>query len=155
MDCPFRLRIQGMTIGFFGDPRRPIVEAIGIPSSMCVAWISPLERESRIAAQLAPFETVDWIPYFLNNPFSCAITMGELSVRAIIPNLSWLVSGLSLARVLPAQPLGNPATSVVKEMPAVALRNWRRGEAAVIRESFMLFDSERRAWIFGEIAEPT
>jgi hypothetical protein len=59
-----------MTIGFFGEPSRPIVEAIGIPKSMCVPWMSPAESESRMAAQFAPFETVDSIPYFLKSPFS-------------------------------------------------------------------------------------
>jgi hypothetical protein len=46
-----------MTMGFLGAPRRPIVDAIGIPVSMWVAWMSPLERASRIAAQLAPLLT--------------------------------------------------------------------------------------------------
>ena len=37
MAWPLRLRIHGMTIGFFGDPSRPIVLAMGIPNSMCVS----------------------------------------------------------------------------------------------------------------------
>jgi hypothetical protein len=73
------------------------VLAIGIPMSMCVAWMVPLERLSRMAAQFAPLVTVDSMPYFLNNPFSCAITMGEQSVRAIMPKFSAAVSGASLA----------------------------------------------------------
>jgi len=40
---------------------------------------------------------VDSIPYFLNNPFSCAMTMGEQSVSAIMPNRIRDVSGASLA----------------------------------------------------------
>jgi hypothetical protein len=36
-----------------------------------------------MAAQFAPLATVDSIPYFLNSPFSCAMTMGEQSVSAI------------------------------------------------------------------------
>src|SRR5687767_12210497 len=106
IDWPLRLRIHGMIIGFFGEPSRPIVEAIGMPSSMCVPWMSPDERESRIAAQFAPLETVDSMPYFLNNPFSCAITMGEQSVSAMIPNFILLVSGASPAGVEPAHPRG-------------------------------------------------
>src|SRR6266566_8316164 len=81
MAWPLRLSSHGMIIGFLGEPSNPIVEAIGMPRSMCVPWLSPLERESRMAAQLAPLATVDSIPYFLNNPFSCAMTMGEQSVR--------------------------------------------------------------------------
>src|SRR4051794_3078901 len=115
--------------------------------------MSPLESESRMAAQFAPFETVDWIPYFLNKPFSCAITMGELSVSAMIPNLSWLTSGPSLADNPPAQPRGNPAQRLAREIPAVAPRNWRRGNLRVFcEESFMRFD--RCDESFGEIAEP-
>src|SRR5689334_21119375 len=83
-----------MIIGFFGEPSRPIVEAIGMPVSMCVAWMSPFESESRIAAQLAPLTTVELMPYFLNRPFSWAITMGEQSVSAIMPKRMSGVSGL-------------------------------------------------------------
>jgi hypothetical protein len=46
---------------------------------------------------LAPFVTVDLRPYFLNRPFSCAITIGEQSVRAMIPKFRFGVSGASLA----------------------------------------------------------
>jgi len=42
---------------------------------------------------------VDSIPYFLKKPFSCAITSGEQSVSAIIPNFSAFVSGPSVATV--------------------------------------------------------
>src|SRR5687768_14429285 len=106
IDWPLRFKIHGMIIGFFGEPSSPIVEAIGMPSSMCVPWMSPAESESRIAAQFAPFETVDSMPYFLNNPFSCAMTIGEQSVSAMIPNFNLLVSGASLAAVDPDQPRG-------------------------------------------------
>ncbi len=34
--CPLRLTIHGTIMGFFGEPSSPIVEAIGIPISMCV-----------------------------------------------------------------------------------------------------------------------
>src|SRR6478735_8847980 len=73
---------------------RPIVEAMGIPRSMCVPWMSPFESESRMAAQLAPFTTVELMPYFLKRPFSCAMTMGEQSVSAIMPKRRSAVSGL-------------------------------------------------------------
>src|ERR1035437_5819958 len=80
IDWPLRLRIHGAIIGFFGAPPRPMVEAMGMPSSMWVAWISPLERESRMAAQLAPLVTVELIPYFLNRPFSWAMKIGRAHV---------------------------------------------------------------------------
>ena len=74
-----------------------MVLAMGMPSSMCVAWMSSLPSASRIAAQLAPFETVELMPYFLNSPFSCAMTMDEQSVSAMMPSLRSAVSGASLA----------------------------------------------------------
>jgi hypothetical protein len=64
-----------------------------MPISMCVAWMSPFDSESRMAAQLAPFTTVELMPYFLNRPFSCAITMGELSVSAMMPKRMSATSG--------------------------------------------------------------
>src|SRR5258708_29845559 len=85
MAWPFRLSSQGMIIGFFGEPARPIVEAMGIPISMCVAWMDPVLRLSRMAAQFAPLVTVELMPYFLNRPFSWAMTIGEQSVSAIMP----------------------------------------------------------------------
>src|SRR6185369_4292318 len=118
MDCPFRLSIQGMIIGFLGEPSRSMVEAMGIPVSMWVAWLSPFERASRMAAQLAPLLTTELMPYFLKRPFSCAITMGELSVRAMIPNFTSGVSGASLAwavralrNLAAARPAAAPSTS--------------------------------------------
>src|SRR6185295_11549453 len=95
MAWPLRLSIHGITIGFFGEPSRPMVEAIGMPMSMCVPWLSPVERESRIAAQLAPLATTELIPYFLKKPFSWAMTIGEQSVKAIMPNFIVAVSGAS------------------------------------------------------------
>src|SRR5689334_3172394 len=99
---PLRLSIQGMIIGFLGAPSRPMVEAIGMPVSMCVAWMSPFESESRMAAQLAPFTTVELMPYFLNRPRSCAITIGEQSVSAIMPKRRSGVSGALAAALPPA-----------------------------------------------------
>src|SRR5262249_32290601 len=93
MACPLRLSSQGITIGFLGAPRGPIVEAMGMPMSMCVAWMSPFDRESRMAAQLAPLTMVELIPYFLKRPFSWAITIGEQSVSAIMPKRRSVTSG--------------------------------------------------------------
>src|SRR5436190_13961253 len=121
MDWPFRLSSQGMIIGFFGAPSRPRVDAIGIPISMWVPWMSPLESASRIAAQLAPLLTVELIPYFLKKPFSCAITIGEQSVSAIMPNLTSLTSGPSLGEREPgeAPPTGGAAV-LVSQPPSKA-----------------------------------
>src|SRR5688572_22955201 len=84
-----------MIIGFFGEPDSPMVDASGMPISMCVACSEPEERLSRIAAQFAPFVTLELIPYFLKSPFSCAITIGEQSVNAIMPKFISAVSGAS------------------------------------------------------------
>src|SRR5258705_10213354 len=78
-----------------------------------------------MAAQFAPFETVDSIPHFLNKPFSWAMTMGELSVSAMIPNFIFGASGESSAETPPAQPRGSPARSDDSDTP-VAFRNFRR-----------------------------
>src|SRR4051812_22873312 len=127
---PFRLSSQGMIIGFFGDPARPMVDAIGIPVSMCVAWSEPLERLSRIAAQFAPLVTVELMPYFLNNPFSCAMTIGEQSVSAIMPKLSAAVSGASLAYAVPVQPFGSPANNAATAAPLAVRRRKSRRESS-------------------------
>src|SRR3954447_22073205 len=87
--------------------------------------MSPFDSESRMAAQLAPLLTVELMPYFLNNPFSCAITIGEQSVRAIIPNFRSGVSGpssaaqLALALRSPALPINAaaPPTNSRRETP--------------------------------------
>jgi len=60
-----RLSIQGITIGFTGEPARPIVDASGIPMSMCVAWFSPSESLSRMTAHDASFDTIELMPNFL------------------------------------------------------------------------------------------
>src|SRR3954449_9143638 len=73
--------------------------------------MSPLESESRIAAQFAPLATVDSMPYFLKIPFSCAMTIGEQSVSAIMPNFIFAVSGASLAKTEPDQRNGTPASN--------------------------------------------
>ena len=86
-----------MTRFFFGEPKSPIVEAKGMPKSMCVAWFSPRVNRSRITAQDASFEMIDSIPCFLNKPNSCAITIDEQSVKAMIPNRTLVVSGPSAA----------------------------------------------------------
>ena len=94
MAWPLRLSIQGMTMGFTGEPPRPMVEAKGMPMSMWVAWMSPELSMSRMAAQLAPFLMVALMPYFLKKPFSCAMTMGEQSVRAMKPKETLGCSGV-------------------------------------------------------------
>src|SRR5690349_14668033 len=59
---PLRLSSHGMTIGFTGDPASPIVEASGMPISMWVAWLSPIDSLSRMTAQEASFEITDSMP---------------------------------------------------------------------------------------------
>src|SRR5713101_7837205 len=84
MACPFRLRYIGMTIGFTGEPWRPMVAAYGMPRSMWVAWFSLRERRSRITAQDASFEIVDSMPYFLKRRISWAMTIAEQSVTEMM-----------------------------------------------------------------------
>ncbi len=62
---PFRFSSHGTTIGFTGDPARPMVEASGMPISMCVAWFSPIESLSRMTAHEASFDTTESMPNFL------------------------------------------------------------------------------------------
>src|SRR5438445_294729 len=89
--------------------------------------MSPLLKLSRIAAQFAPLLTIELIPYFLSRPFSCAMTIGEQSVSAIMPNFTVAVSGASLANAVPTQPFGRPANNAVRVAPLAALpRNARR-----------------------------
>src|SRR5690242_2787272 len=77
------------------------------------------------------------MPNFLNKPFSCAITMGEQSVSAIIPNFIELLSGASLAYAEPNHPLGNPANSVARVVPLTALvTNCRRVNSVDCRRGF-------------------
>src|SRR6186997_1933061 len=100
--------------------------------------MSPLESESRIAAQLAPFTTVELMPYFLNRPRSCAITIGEQSVSAIMPKRRSGVSGaLELAPLPPAAALGaveaaagagsdlQPTSAAAAPMPAACMKSRR------------------------------
>src|SRR5262249_9162684 len=115
--------------GFLGEPARPMVEASGMPISMCVAWMEPVERLSRMAAQLAPFVTVELMPYFLKKPFSWAMTMGEQSVSAIMPKLISGVSGASEAEPAVAAQLLLPRAAQRAAVPARVApleRNWRR-----------------------------
>lgn len=134
-----------------------MVEASGMPMSMCVAWMEPLERLSRMAAQLAPLVTVELMPYFLNRPFSCAMTMGEQSVRAIMPKLRFGVSGASLAPPTVAAQIRVPRAEkkAVAPTPAEArVRNCRRlraveGEngAGVMAVAVVVF------WLRGEFIQ--
>src|SRR3954463_11407723 len=125
MAWPLRLSSHGITIGFFGAPSRPMVEASGMPISMCVAWMEPVERLSRMAAQLAPFVTVELMPYFLKNPFSCAMTIGEQSVSAIMPKLIFGVSGASeaLAEVAAQLRGRQPRSDAAPTIWALRVRN--------------------------------
>src|SRR5215211_4508560 len=113
--------------------------------------MSPLESESRIAAQFAPFATVDSIPYFLKSPFSCAITIGEQSVSAIMPNFILLTSGASLTGSDPAQPLGSdPSNAPTAEYPASFRQKWRRvsevnaADLGVANSAFVIADAFSR-----------
>ena len=66
-----------------------------MPRSMWVAWFSPSVRRSRITAHDASFEIVDSMPCFLKSPSSCAMTMDEQSVSAMMPMRTFGVSGAS------------------------------------------------------------
>src|SRR4030095_5421135 len=79
--------------------------------------MSPFDKASRMAAQLAPLLTTELIPYFLKRPFSCAMTMAEQSVKAMIPNFMSAVSGASLAKTAPPHPAGAPPSTVVRPRP--------------------------------------
>src|SRR5215471_3318476 len=99
----------------------------------------PLLRLSRMAAQFAPLVTVELMPYFLNRPFSCAMTMGEQSVSAIIPKLMLGDSGASLALPAVAAQDFDPRAFHRAATPAPAAvrwRNWRRlsGRSAGLRD---------------------
>src|SRR5688572_29093065 len=129
MAWPLRFISQGMTIGFFGEPASPMVDASGMPMSMCVAWMEPVERLSRMAAQLAPFVTVELTPYFLKKPFSCAMTMGEQSVSAIMPKFRLGDSGASEAEPAVAAQLREPRAAQRAAAPvslAPSVMNLRR-----------------------------
>src|SRR5436190_14932341 len=67
-----------------------------------------------MAAQFAPLAITELIPYFLKSPFSCAITMGEQSVNAIMPSFIVETSGPSLAKAPPTHVFGKPANKVVR-----------------------------------------
>src|SRR3954470_20584001 len=104
--------------------------------------MEPLERESRIAAQLAPFVMVALMPYFLKNPFSCAMTKGEQSVSAMMPMLIFGISGASDAPSAVAAQLLEPNAAQRAAVPVKAaprVRNWRR-----------LSGEEASIWEFGE-----
>src|SRR5262245_5804765 len=86
-----------------------------------------------MAAQFAPLATVTSSPYFLKYPFSAAITNGEQSVNAMIPQRSFDISGASPTGVEPAQPRGKPANRVAAAVPRAArFKKVRRESCAVI-----------------------
>src|SRR5262245_55956634 len=80
--------------------------------------------------QEASFEMVDSIPYFLKSPNSCAITIEEQSVRAIMPNRILGVSGPSAAYAPPTQPFGIPANISPSDVPE-SFRKSRRLDCLV------------------------
>ena len=84
-----------MTIGLTGEPCSPMVAAYGMPSSRWVAWFSPSVRRSRMTAHDASLDIVDSMPCFLNRPSSCAMTIDEQSVSAMMPMRTFDVSGAS------------------------------------------------------------
>ena len=70
--------------------------------------------------------TVELMPYFLNSPFSCAMTIGEQSVSAMMPKRMSVTSGavfvapqLARARSRPMPPnsAAAPPTTVRRERP--------------------------------------
>jgi hypothetical protein len=80
-----------------------------------------------MAAQLAPLLITELIPYFLNRPISCAMTIVEQSVKAMMPILSSGVSGASSAKTEPTQPVGSPLSKAERPIPlADADKNPRR-----------------------------
>src|SRR4051812_39374401 len=97
--------------------------------------MSPFESESRIAAQLAPLITVELMPYFLNRPFSWAITIGEQSVSAMMPKRRSATSGALLAAedalelapgAAEAWDLLQPPSAAAAPSPSAAPTNSRR-----------------------------
>src|SRR5262249_13310326 len=124
--CPFLLIIHGITIGLTGDPSSPIVDANGMPINMWVAWFSPRLILSRMTAHDASFEITELIPNFLKYPSSCAITIDEQSVSAMMPKRTFGVSGESSENAPPAQPRGTPASVTAASDWPVFLRNVRR-----------------------------
>ena len=56
------------------------------------------------------------------------MTMGEQSVNAIMPKFSAVVSGASLAKAVPVQPLGRPANNVASAAPLAVRRRKSRRE---------------------------
>src|SRR5205823_3608263 len=110
----------------------PIVDANGMPMSMCVAWFSPSDSLSRFTAHDASFDTTELMPNFLKNPSSCAMTIGAQSVSAIMPKRMFGVSGESSAYTLPVQPAGSPFISVAALLAATALLRKRRRDVLFI-----------------------
>src|SRR6266850_4026710 len=100
-----------------------MVAAYGMPSSMWVAWFSPSVRRSRMTAHEASLEIVDSMPCFLKSPSSCAMTIDEQSVSAMMPMRILGVSGASEAHAPPLHRAGTPASSAVA---TDAPRNSRR-----------------------------
>src|SRR5262245_8186134 len=78
----------------------------------------------------------EWMPNFLNRPFSWAITMDEQSVKAIIPNFIVPTSGEPSAYIDPTQPCGiAPRRLAAPKVFAERARKFRRLRAKAKGES--------------------
>src|SRR5688500_11936540 len=96
-----------------------------------------------MAAQLAPLLIVELMPYFLNSPFSWAMTSGEQSVRAMMPHLRSLTSCASLAGVAPISSGGTAEEAVESPHPLTAASD-PSPAAAPPRNNRRLIDPARR-----------
>src|SRR5262245_115543 len=85
-----------------------------------------MESLSRMTAHDASFEMTDSIPNCLKYPSSCAITMGEQSVSAMMPNRIAFVSGESSEKADPTHPFGRPSIRPATADPPARFRNLRR-----------------------------
>src|SRR6185503_13192481 len=79
-----------------------------------------------MTAHDASFEMTDSMPNCLKCPSSCAITIGEQSVSAMIPKRMVFVSGESSAYALPTHPAGSPSIRPAAVEPAAVRKNVRR-----------------------------
>src|SRR5690349_19944706 len=103
---------------------------------MWVDWFSPSDSLSRITAHDASFETTELMPNFLKKPSSCAMTIGEQSVSAIIPKRMFEVSGESSAYAPPTHPPGRPFINVAAALAAtVFFKNARRDVFVIVISS--------------------
>src|SRR5688500_11117173 len=83
------------------------------------------------------------MPYFLNTPCSWAITSGEQSVSALMPNLRSATSGASLAGIAPPRSGGTLGELLLSPQPLRA-RDDSPAAAAPINIRRLTCDPERR-----------